>query len=66
MLTLQECRKYAGSELTDEKLEAARDALYVFANKIVEDWLCLEDGENETVCPQNRVAITSIPRHNIT
>lgn len=66
MLTLQECRKYTGSELTDEKLEAVRDALYVFAHKVVEDWLCLEDETNRLVYPQSGVAITSIPRHNVT
>ena len=66
MLTLQECRKYTGSELTDEKLEEVRDALYVFAHKIMEDWLCLEDKVDGPVYPQSRVAITSIPRHNVT
>ncbi len=65
MLTLQECRKYTGSELTDEKLEEVRNVLYVFANKLVDDFLNLEDEPVSSNYPHERVAIVSIPRHNI-
>lgn len=53
------------SDLTDEKLEEVRDALYVFANKLVEDFLNLEDDTVSSNYPHERVAIVAIPRHNI-
>ena len=66
MLTIQECRKYVGgSDLTNEKLEEVRGALYVFANKLIDDSLNLEDDPISSNYPHERVAIMPIPRHNI-
>ncbi|MFZ3044255.1 MAG: hypothetical protein WA058_04095 [Minisyncoccia bacterium] len=66
MLTIQECRKYVGkSDLTDEKLEEVRDVLYVFAHKLIEDFLNLEDDPVSSNYPHEMVAIVPIPRHNM-
>ena len=36
MLSIDECRKYVGDEITDKQLEGVRDALYVFVGGVVD------------------------------
>lgn len=64
MLSIEQCRAIIKTDLPDTEIEAVRDALYVFAHKLVDEVLPLEEGTPSGVLPQARFAIAPIARHN--
>lgn len=64
MLSIDQCRAVIKTSISDAEIESVRDALYVFAYKLVDDVLSLE---TDMVCSNyqhDSVAIVPTTRHN--
>lgn len=64
MLSTEECREHLGlTDLTDEQIERLRDALYVFVEKLVDEYID-NTGSITNICRKHSSTAESPQRDN--